>query len=576
MHYNCARSVPYPAALVHLNLAPTLPELGPFSHQPCPAMAYVRRILSTFCFKITALAMGIAVLATIGTAVLSLSFSEKELRHTLAREEQALLMSASLQIDFAISARQLLLQSVAEHVRAQGTPLPDIQNILEKHSVLNAQFSDVRLYDKAGELIANQNNRATIGTLNVLHRPYFKNTVSSEQGTVSAPFRSEITGKPIVVITQPIKDRSGKVIGVLSGVLDLQKMPFSEQLDSLHTDIGYLMLLSAEGVIIHHPDRKLILQKASTKLGALSAAVMTDNEGWHDDLTLNAEPVIVSHRQLQSADWKIVTVYPLQKALSPLEHARVRVIFAAAVVATLAGLLAWAITSRLLKPLKTLHEQVAKFQEGEINPIVRADIRVFNTARQDEFGMLSRTLYRIALRREQFEQELQRLATTDPLTGIHNRRSFDTHLGAAIARSSRTDKRLGVALLDIDKFKEINDTLGHGAGDEVLIELCKRLAAAVRQTDVVARLAGDEFVIIFENLAASSEAIRLGEKIGYAMREPFYLSSGPLEVSLSIGIAVTASSNATATDIMRAADAALYRVKESGRKSYAINTVAAL
>jgi GGDEF domain-containing protein len=155
----------------------------------------------------------------------------------------------------------------------------------------------------------------------------------------------------------------------------------------------------------------------------------------------------------------------------------------------------------------------------------RANISVFDVVRKDEFGHLSRAFYGLSQRREQAELELHRLATTDVLTGLNNRRMFDAFLPQALARAARSGQTVGLAILDIDHFKTINDTLGHPAGDQVLIEFSRRLTGAVRTTDTVARLAGDEFVIVFEQLSTAPEMTLLGEKILDAMRPPFTLGT---------------------------------------------------
>ena len=170
---------------------------------------------------------------------------------------------------------------------------------------------------------------------------------------------------------------------------------------------------------------------------------------------------------------------------------------------------------------------------------------------------------------------MHRLATTDVLTGLNNRRMFDAFLPQALARAARSGQPVALAMLDIDQFKDINDTLGHAGGDQVLIEFARRLTATVRTTDTVARLAGDEFVIVFEQLSSTLEMDVLGKRIIDAMQPPFFISAVQREVRASIGIAICGNSMATSEDLMRAADQALYGVKAAGRNGYAINPVGA-
>jgi diguanylate cyclase (GGDEF)-like protein/PAS domain S-box-containing protein len=163
------------------------------------------------------------------------------------------------------------------------------------------------------------------------------------------------------------------------------------------------------------------------------------------------------------------------------------------------------------------------------------------------------------------EQKLQALARMDALTGLPNRRHFNEKLEEAIRRARRTGQLVGLMFLDVDHFKRINDTLGHGGGDAVLQEFARRLTGAVRATDSVCRLAGDEFTIILENLAAATEARLVAGKILEAMRRPFDVEGVLLAVSTSIGIACMGPDGGQAQELTKRADEALYKAKELGR-----------
>jgi diguanylate cyclase (GGDEF)-like protein/PAS domain S-box-containing protein len=164
------------------------------------------------------------------------------------------------------------------------------------------------------------------------------------------------------------------------------------------------------------------------------------------------------------------------------------------------------------------------------------------------------------------EQELQRLARVDTLTGLANRRQFDELLDQALARHRRAQRPLALIFLDIDHFKTINDTHGHGAGDAVLKEFAARLQANLRETDVAARLSGDEFVVILDGLAAIAEAQAVATKLLHAIRCPMAMGALALEFTASMGLAyVDGSVDLTAKELMLRADRALYRAKEGGR-----------
>ncbi|ARN23310.1 diguanylate cyclase domain-containing protein [Piscinibacter gummiphilus] len=173
---------------------------------------------------------------------------------------------------------------------------------------------------------------------------------------------------------------------------------------------------------------------------------------------------------------------------------------------------------------------------------------------------------------KEVEAKLNEQARVDPLTGLPNRRAFDERLQSSVARHRRTRQRLALLFLDVDHFKEINDSRGHGTGDEVLCEFARRLLTCVRQTDTVARLAGDEFVIVLEGLKDVEEAVAIAEKIGLLMRLPFHVGDEIRRVTTSIGVAYVDDPRIQAVDIMAKADGALYRAKRNGRNTFAVTT----
>lgn len=166
------------------------------------------------------------------------------------------------------------------------------------------------------------------------------------------------------------------------------------------------------------------------------------------------------------------------------------------------------------------------------------------------------------------EANLKALAHTDTLTGLPNRRSYEAELDAALGRSMRNRSGMALMFLDIDRFKQINDTLGHAGGDDVLREFAQRLLRAVRKTDTVSRLAGDEFTIILEGVRSPEECARIGAKIVDAMRPLFSVGEMARQVSTSIGIAWTNSAQLDGRALSQQADAALYQAKEAGRNQF--------
>ena len=171
--------------------------------------------------------------------------------------------------------------------------------------------------------------------------------------------------------------------------------------------------------------------------------------------------------------------------------------------------------------------------------------------------------------RRRAEEAVQSTAHSDALTGLANRRGLDDRLRLALARNRRSGLESAVLFLDIDRFKDVNDRLGHGAGDALLAEFATRLRASVRASDTVARFGGDEFVVLLEDVRERQNALRIADKILVDARRPLELEGGPLSVTASIGVAYS-DATSSAEDLLKRADAALYQAKAAGRDRYRV------
>lgn len=167
------------------------------------------------------------------------------------------------------------------------------------------------------------------------------------------------------------------------------------------------------------------------------------------------------------------------------------------------------------------------------------------------------------------EQQLLRFAYEDELTGLPNRRLFLDRLHKALGRRRPPEALLALMFLDMDKLKSVNDSLGHEAGDTLIKHIAKQLSASLRESDTVARLAGDEFAILLDDVESQQAIAQLANKLLHAVREPVQLGAQRLQVTASIGIALAASdSGDDAGSLLRQADSAMYRCKQKGRDSF--------
>ena len=174
--------------------------------------------------------------------------------------------------------------------------------------------------------------------------------------------------------------------------------------------------------------------------------------------------------------------------------------------------------------------------------------------------------------RRKEQAELERLALTDTLTGLANRTLLNDRLDQALARLHRESSCAALLMLDVDRFKLVNDSLGHQVGDALLVEVASRIEAVTRADATVARLGGDEFVVLAEGLRSPSEAHAVAVRLLKVLRQPYVLAPGAdsIVATVSIGISVAESADRTPSDLYREADLALYRAKDAGRDQYAL------
>ncbi len=223
--------------------------------------------------------------------------------------------------------------------------------------------------------------------------------------------------------------------------------------------------------------------------------------------------------------------------------------------------------SRLVtQPLQAMVKAAQAFSRGESHgalPVHRGD-EVGELARsfQDMEQQISRQLAELNLSRD----AMAHLAHHDALTGLPNRRMFEQRLGQVLELSRRSGRSCALLFVDLDDFKAINDTRGHAVGDLVLQAVARTIVGAVRQVDTVARLAGDEFTVLCENVDSEEAALQIVTKLQHAFEPPLDIDGEPLAVRASIGLSLFPRDAQDARTLMASADAAMYRVKQGHKR----------
>ena len=217
---------------------------------------------------------------------------------------------------------------------------------------------------------------------------------------------------------------------------------------------------------------------------------------------------------------------------------------------------------QITNPLDRLTQVMAQLAAGNHDTIVP------DLERRDEIGAIARAVQvfkSTAIERQRAEARMQHMALHDALTGLPNRILLHDRLEQAIANARRHRSLVALVLLDLDWFKDVNDTFGHAAGDELLKVVSKRLSHGVRANDVVARLGGDEFAIVLNELTRADDAEIVARKLIASLDQPIALSDNEVHTPASVGITIFPSDGETSEQLLQNADVALYRAKALGR-----------
>ena len=422
------------------------------------------------------------------------------------------------------------------------------------------------------------------------HYPYVFETVRLPAGAVYVS-RAEINhevgahagqGKPALQVAAPIRERAdGPVLGLVVINVDLNGL-FAQLAADLPPGLQ-LYLSNGRGDFLIHPDPGRAFafdrgQRASVQdQFPATAALLTGAAAQVGQLVTTSQPagqaavVATFVRQhfstLHSEDDFILGLsQPLGAVVEQSDSLGSATLRIVAGFSALAVLLAFLLARALTRPLNQIVQAVRGFAPGL--PGGRLP-----SGRQDEIGVLARSIEDMQRQiRAQFDsleekqRALDRLASHDSLTGLPNRRLFLDRLDQALAHARRNDGHLALLFIDLDNFKTINDSLGHAAGDAVLCAAAVRLQQLVRASDTVARLGGDEFIVLLDGADDPAAIGHLAEKALEALARPVMHKGQALLSGGSIGISRYPHDATGATELIAAADKAMYRAKSGGRR----------
>jgi diguanylate cyclase (GGDEF)-like protein len=267
-------------------------------------------------------------------------------------------------------------------------------------------------------------------------------------------------------------------------------------------------------------------------------------------------------------DDRILGQLYLRSSLDQMHQRQFRLVSIVMIIAGISGIIGLYIASKLIgivtHPLMLLERSAAKITASHDYQI-RAE-KTFD----DDIGQLIDNINVMLDTIQEQDVALKEIAFHDALTGLPNRRMFKDRLDQEISRSRRDNRKLGLMFLDLDNFKGINDTMGHEAGDQLLVTIGQRLKESVRQEDMVCRLGGDEFTVLLIGIENAEAAKHVAEKIIANLRRSIQLGDHQTIATTSIGIAIFPDDSESSASLMTHADIAMYKAKEAGKNNYCV------
>ena len=495
------------------------------------------------------------IFATLVPAVTFVAIGNLKLRlkQAIEKQETALVAQVANELNDKIQFAQDALVSAAAFVT------PDIvasrvkaETFLDGLPALNSIFdNNILIIDTRGRIVAESGHRPSRTGFDLSFREYISETLKQGKPYISRPFVSSLSHQPLVIIfTTPVRDASGKIIAIFGGSIDLAKNNFIANLATASVGkTGYFFLFDKERTIIVHPNRKKIMKRLAAAGAARRydlAVSGVDNAG--EMVNADGRRVLSAFKSLQGGRWIVGVDFPVEEAYAPVRQAEKTafVIMAVGAVIIVGGM--WLVMRHVTLPLLSLTDQIREMER-------RKEYRHVSVSTQDEIQELGHAFNSLMDQLRSKEERLYYMSTHDTLTGLYNRAFFETE-------TERVQKGrlfpVSIVAADLDGLKQVNDAFGHAAGDAMIQVAAEILTEAFRDSDVVARVGGDEFVVLLPATDAEAANAAVERIKAIADRRRREIRSYPF--SISVGTASAETGDAL-QDALRIADMRMYAEK---------------
>ncbi|MDP9603936.1 UNVERIFIED_ORG: diguanylate cyclase (GGDEF)-like protein [Variovorax paradoxus] len=524
-----------------------------------------RRTANSLVFRLLVMGLAMALVGTAASYIQLTRFLREDLTKSVATQQTALAAYVARDVDNYIVERLSFLERLALALPPELMSQPrQLHAWLAERGALSDLFPlGLAVADVDGKRLDDSGQITT-------DSPEFT-AASAGRRAVGRP-RATASQHSTLPMGVPVRNAAGQVIAVLLGMADLTADGLLDHLQEgrVGQNGGILVISPRDRLFVASTDVSMSLKPTPADgVNLLHDRAMAGFRG--SGTTRNARGIdeISAIASVPSAGWFVVARLPVSEALAPVARMQTFILQQRAPAVTAVLLVIGLIMTWLLRPLFRAADQADRMTRGEL---ALAPLRV---VRDDEIGHLTQAFNRLLAKLVDNQEALAHLAHHDALTGLPNRQLLRDRLQLALAHAGRHGHQVAVLYLDLDGFKSLNDTFGHEAGDKALGEIARRLQCLVRQTDTVARIGGDEFVLLATGLKAPAEqgALVLAQRCIDAIAAPLPQELAGMAIGASIGIALGNGSE-TPQGLLAAADKAMYRAKQGGRGSYAMTGVA--
>lgn len=408
--------------------------------------------------------MLVLIASTVVTWV-ALMLAERDMKSVIGNQQYALLSSTAAQVDAQMSAKKVLLASLADTMADDaGLDAAHMKAFVDRHPVARKEFLNLHIYNRRGSLINTTGDNTAALELNPRSRAYLERALAAGKPVVSPPFKSVLTGLPSIMILHPVLDADGRAVMLLGGSIDLTNSSFLEQIAAQKPGkTGFSFIMTTSGILVHHPNAKRLLEHINARPGHNRATEMALKgfEGWTEAVNKDGSEGIYSYRHLKSTDWIIGSRFPVDEAFAPMIAMRSHAILASAAFAAVAGLVAWIAIQVLLKPLGRLRRNISDIRNGA------SDISVLQRRRRDEIGELGSAFHELIAERESAHKAI---------------RDSESLVAASEKRLKLLTDNLPVLISYLDqerKFQFLNATFQHWFGRDPTALLGRHLVDGI-------------------------------------------------------------------------------------------------